>query len=102
MALEPVDTKTDNATSYKGNDIDSDGDGSVNQADNAATVGGEPPGNFADSSHSHTGETVDPDAVAVGTRLTVPVYPSKSDVPSQPEGSLVYVSGDGLFVENGQ
>lgn len=102
MALEPVDTTTTDAQSYKGNDIDSDGDGTVDQADNAATVGGEAPSAFADSGHSHSGGSLDPDALAAATRLTVPVYPSKSDVPSQPEGSVVFVSGDGLYVENGQ
>ena len=103
MALQPVDTDTTttDATSYKGNDIDSDGDGVVDQADDAATVGGEPPGNFADSGHSHTGETIDPDAAGIGSRLPVPVYATTGDVPAQPEGSVVYISGEGLYVEDG-
>jgi len=40
MALQPVDTTTTDAESYKGNDIDSDGDGAVDQADDADTVDG--------------------------------------------------------------
>jgi len=40
MALQPVDTITTDAESYKGNDIDSDGDGAVDQADDADTVDG--------------------------------------------------------------
>ncbi len=36
MALEPVDTTTTDADTYKGNDIDDDGDGVVDSADSAS------------------------------------------------------------------
>lgn len=101
MTLQPVDTTTDDATTYKGNDIDADGDGSVDAADDATTLQGNSPSAFAGSGHSHTGETIDPAEAAVATRLTIPVYSSKSNVPAQPEGSVVYISGDGLYVEDG-
>ncbi len=101
MALQQVDDTTTDAETYKGNDIDGDGDGVVDSADDAATVGGEPPGNFADSGHTHSGDTIDPDSVGIASRLTVPVYASKTDVPTQPEGSLVYVSGSGLYIDDG-
>lgn len=102
MALQPVDTDTTttDATTYKGNDIDSDGDGKVDAADDADTVGGEPPGNFADAGHTHTGGQLDPDELTASSKLTVPVYADKGSVPAQPEGSLVYVSGDGLYIED--
>jgi len=132
MALQPVDTTTQDAQSYKGNDIDSDGDGVVDEAnhaenaataddadtldgqepgslsvdhaataDDADTLGGEDPGAFADSDHDHTDDTLDPDEVSIASQLTVPVYPDTGDVPSQPEGSVVFIEGDGLYVEDG-
>ena len=104
MALQPVDDTTTDAETYKGNDIDSDGDGVVDSADSAAdadALQGNGPSAFANSGHSHTGESLDPDSLAAATRLTVPVYSGKSNVPAQPEGSMVYISGDGLYVEDG-
>ena len=40
-------------------DIDSDGDGVVDKADDADTVGGEPPSNFADTNHGNGEHTLD-------------------------------------------
>lgn len=123
MALQRVDSDstTTDAETYKSNDIDSDGDGIVNEADHAATAGdaetldGNDSSAFADSGHSHDqlhdrytdseatsavdGSTIA--ALTLGDQLTVPVFASTSDVPAQPEGSVVYISGDGLFVEDG-
>ena len=64
-ALEDIDSDSDgivdeadyandaDASTYKGNDIDTDGDGKVNAAADADTVGGEPPSEFADSNHGN-------------------------------------------------
>lgn len=149
MTLQRVDSSTSNAQSYKGNDIDSDGDGIVDEADHAAsadsaadadTLDGNDSAAFADSNHGHghgdlsgisgndhhevfepadynpeadthdryaDSEAVDAvdgstlAAVAASDRLTIPVYATTGDVPAQPEGSIVYVSGDGLYVEDG-
>jgi hypothetical protein len=40
-------------------------------------------------------------AVANGDSIPHPVYASKSDVPTLNEGESVFISGDGLYVEDG-
>lgn len=132
MALEPVDSTTTDASTFKGNDIDSNGDGVVDEADHAATavdadtLDGNDSSAFADAGHSHSHgdlsnvgaddhhsryaddearSAVDGSALAAleaTTRLTIPVFDSTGNVPAQPEGSIVFVRGDGLYVENGQ
>jgi len=91
------------ATNVKGNDIDSDGDGKVNSADyadaagDADTVDGEDASAFADVSHTHDGRYP-----RLFDGVQAPVYASQSDVPASiSKGEMVYVDGDGLYVEDG-
>jgi hypothetical protein len=100
----------DSAKTYKDNDIDSDGDGTVDSADVADTASGltgvshsELSDAPTDAHHSeqhtsdqHSGDTLHNDAVGF------PSYQSLADVPSIPEGHVVYVKDENdLYVEDG-
>jgi len=84
-----ADDATNVTGTYKGNDIDSDGDGKVNSAD------------YADDADTVDG--VQASGLAkLGDGVQAPVYGSTSDVPSGiGKGEFVYIDGDGLYMEDG-
>jgi hypothetical protein len=120
-----------NATLYKGSDIDSNGDGTVDAAEfatnaeyadsagNADTVDNQdwadiknwvntqsdvPNAEYADNAgDADTLDGIDSSEFArLYDGVKTPVYASKSDVPNGiGKGELVFIDGDGLYVEDG-
>jgi len=91
-AASTADDATNVTGSYKGNDIDSDGDGKVDSAE------------YADSADdADTVDGVEASNIAkLGVGVQVPVYSSTNDVPSSiGNGEFVVIDGDGLYMEDG-
>ncbi|MFQ3275607.1 MAG: hypothetical protein ACI9SF_000760 [Candidatus Nanohaloarchaea archaeon] len=75
-SIQVTGLEAETANNYKGNDIDTDGDGTVNKADDATTVKG---------FHIVTDSA---------NAVNIPSYPTKSDVPSLSTGNIVYIEDE--------
>lgn len=78
----------------------------INIAGDADTVDGNHAGDFASSGHTHDGRyytesQADSRFINDGDAVPHPSYASKSDVPTLEKGEIVFVDGDGLYMEDG-
>lgn len=85
--------EADSALTYKGNDIDTDGDGNVDRADNA---------DYADDSDQLDGLEAD-DFGRKYVGIQAPVFATEADVPTSiTQGEIVFIDDqDRLLVEDG-
>jgi hypothetical protein len=97
-----------NVSSYKGNDIDSDGDGVVNEAETAQNVssidGGNVNGAVAEADHATTADTADSVDGILGSEVTSPVDEADSatvaeGLTTQAQGALTQIAPNGGFAK---